>query len=109
MVNRLPALIKKFRYAKGWSQFELAQKAGVGNGTIGEIESGKRKSSMKTLAKIATALDLTQEQRLSIELAFIDKDISSKNDKSLLEKIESLDKKEQEFIEKMINGLFLKK
>ncbi|MEG3014894.1 MAG: LexA family transcriptional regulator [Cetobacterium sp.] len=80
MSDRLSLLIKKFRDAKGWSQIELAQKAGVGSGTIGEIESGKRKSSMKTLSKIAAALDLTQEQKLSIELAFIDKDIEIKKD-----------------------------
>lgn len=80
MSDKLSSLIKKFRDAKGWSQFELAQKAGVGSGTIGEIESGKRKSSMKTLAKIAAALDLTQEQKLSVELAFIDKDIDIKKD-----------------------------
>ncbi|SAK65738.1 putative phage repressor [Caballeronia pedi] len=48
------------REKRGWSQDELADKAGVSQGTIGHLESGRNKSSTK-LPQIAAALGVTVE------------------------------------------------
>lgn len=57
----LRELIRKLRLRKGWSQAELAKKAGVSSGTIGTIESENRMPYIKTLKKIADALGVTVE------------------------------------------------
>lgn len=50
--------VKEIRKEKGMTQEQLAEKSGVARGIIVRLESGKGFStSMKTLAKIATALD----------------------------------------------------
>ena len=51
--------IKKIRQERGITQAELAKKAGVSTGLIGQIESGKVEPSIKTLEKIAKALSLS--------------------------------------------------
>jgi len=51
--------IKKVRQERGITQAELARKAGVSTGLIGQIESGKVEPSIKTLEKIASALSLS--------------------------------------------------
>lgn len=71
-------LIKKFREDRGLSQKELAEKAGVGNGTIGDIERGERKGKLKTLDKISIALKLTQDERNRLDNAFMGKDLKQK-------------------------------
>ena len=53
MVNRL----KDARTKKGWSQAELAQKAGVSRATISALENQKaRTMKTVTLTKLADAL-----------------------------------------------------
>lgn len=56
--NRLSTNIKKIRKAKGWSQFELAEKSDVSEQTINSIESKRLWPSEKTLAKISNALEI---------------------------------------------------
>lgn len=51
--------IKKIRQERGITQAELARKAGVSTGLIGQIECGKVEPSIKTLEKIAKALSLS--------------------------------------------------
>ncbi len=48
--------LKKYRKQKGWSQFELAEKAGISDQTINSIEGLRLWPSDKTLAKISGAL-----------------------------------------------------
>lgn len=50
--------IKKYRKIKGWSQFELAEKAEVSEQTINSIEGLRLWPSDKTLTKIATVLEI---------------------------------------------------
>lgn len=50
--------IKEFRLKKGFTQTELAAKAGVSRVTIIELENGTRENiTIKTLQSIAVALD----------------------------------------------------
>jgi len=51
--------IKKIRCERNITQSQLAEKAGVSAGLIGQIESGKVEPSIKTLEKIAAALSLS--------------------------------------------------
>ena len=85
-------LIKKFREDRGLSQKQLAEKAGVGSGTIGDIERGDRKGKISTLDKISKALNLTKEERDRLDNAFMGRDITSS---STDPRIESLNKREK--------------
>jgi transcriptional regulator with XRE-family HTH domain len=50
--------LKRLRADKGISQAVLAEKCGLSNGHIGEIESGNRFPSPETLEKIASSFGL---------------------------------------------------
>ena len=50
--------IKFERLKKGYSQEELAFKAGINKNTIWKIETGKVSPTVETLAKIAEALEV---------------------------------------------------
>lgn len=51
-------IIRKVRREKGLSQEELAEKAKVDPKTIIQIEGGKRNPTLKTLQKLANALNI---------------------------------------------------
>ena len=71
--------LKKLREKKGITQQELVSLSGVGQGTIGDIERGKiKKSSIKTLEKIAKALKLDEEEREELFSVLVPKDIGVK-------------------------------
>lgn len=64
--------LKKYRKAKNWSQFELAEKAEISEQTINSIEGLRLWPSDKTLTKIAVALEIETyrlfvPQRFSLE------------------------------------------
>lgn len=74
----LKILLKKLRESRGLTIKELAELAGVGNGTIGEIERGKNKSKPATLEKISRALKLTKEEREELFSCLVPVDIGRK-------------------------------
>jgi transcriptional regulator with XRE-family HTH domain len=53
-----PTRCKELRTARGLSIRKLAEEAGVSTETIYSIEHGKRQPSVRTLGKIAKALDV---------------------------------------------------
>ena len=57
-ISRIGKKINGARKAKGWTQKELAQKAGLSQQTISFVESGYINISFLTLKKIIDALDL---------------------------------------------------
>ena len=75
-MNDYGILIKKLRESRNMTQLELAQKAEIGNGTIGDIERGARKGKQSTLKKISDALELTGEEREKLDNAFLGKNIN---------------------------------
>ena len=93
-------LIKKFREDRGLSQKQLAEKAGIGSGTIGDIERGDRKGKISTLDKISKALNLTKEERDRLDNAFMGRNITSS---SIDPRVEILNKKEKNQYEKTMN------
>lgn len=74
-MNILGITIKKLREEKGYTQLELAKKANIGSGTLGDIESGRNKSTVKTIDKIARALELTTEEKNRLDNAFMGRKI----------------------------------
>lgn len=78
-MNSLGIVIKKYREAKGLTQLELAKKASIGSGTIGDIERGVNKSTIKTINKISKALNLNSIEKEELENAFLGKNIKKEN------------------------------
>lgn len=90
-IEKLSILVKKLRESRDFTIMQLAEKAGLGNGTIGDIETGRSKGSRKTLEKIAEALNLTIEERNRLDNAFMGRDITSMSDP----RIENLNKRDK--------------
>lgn len=74
-MNSLGIVIKKYREDRCMTQIELAKKAGIGSGTLGDIESGRNKSTVKTLDKIAIALNLNKEEKNKLDEAFLGREV----------------------------------
>lgn len=56
-------VIRKLREKKGWSQSELARRAGIRQGVLSYIESGRTKHPRSdTLAAIANALGVNVDR-----------------------------------------------
>ena len=75
---KLGDTLKRFRKAKGLTTLELATKAGVGLGTVGDIERGAKGSTAKTLDKIANALNLDMKERVELFKYLMPQDIADK-------------------------------
>lgn len=87
--------------SKGWSNYRLAKESGLGNSTINEIVSGKKKTpNADTLYKIASALGvpidiLFTESTLKDEIQLIIPKLSNLEDdkrKLIIDMIKALDK-----------------
>ena len=76
-MNTLAIIVKQLREEKGITQLELAKKAGIGSGTLGDIETGRSRGSRKTLDKIIKALQLNETERLKIDSAFLGRNLSN--------------------------------
>lgn len=102
-MKSLAITIKKYREEKGFTQIELAKKAGIGNGTLADIETGKNKSTSKTVNKIIAALGLNQDEKNEVYSAFLGKEISNTDD----ERVKKLNKRERLQYEDFINDSVL--
>ena len=71
-------VLKKLRESRNLTIVQLAELAGVGKGTVGDIETGKSKSTIKTLEKLSKALKLTDDERGELFSSFVPKDIGIK-------------------------------
>lgn len=75
-MNSLRTTLKLLREKKGFTIEELSKLAKVGVGTIGDIERGKNRSTVKTINKLAIALKLTPEERNQLDSAFLGREVS---------------------------------
>lgn len=80
--------IRQFRKAKGLTQEELAEKAGVNASYMGTVERGDRNISIETLEKIMQGLDVSPTDFFQFH-AIENDDLKNENDK-LLEMLKSL-------------------
>lgn len=62
ITERFGNRVKKLRTQNKLSQLELAQKAQLDLTTINEIENGNREAMLKTVWRIANALDVTMSE-----------------------------------------------
>ena len=61
--ERLKMRLRRLRRAKGWTQVDLAKKAGVTQAFISQLEAGKKGSPrVVPLMRIARALGVTVEK-----------------------------------------------
>lgn len=58
LIEKLGLQIKSLREAKGWSQAELAKRAGISDGAVKMIESGRRWPRPVTMEALGRALGL---------------------------------------------------
>ena len=73
-MNTVGERINARRLERGWTQEQLAEKAGISKGFLSDLETGTRNVSAEYLLKIAQALNVT--------LDFLTKGDSSKPDKT---------------------------
>jgi transcriptional regulator with XRE-family HTH domain len=59
--------VRELRLARGLSQEEMAFKIGVHRTYLGGIERGERNPSLRNIAAIAMALDITLRELFSFE------------------------------------------
>ncbi len=62
--GRMGMRIRQVRKTKGWSQEELAQKAGISMSFMGHIERGSRIMSLETFVNICEALHTNADELL---------------------------------------------
>jgi transcriptional regulator with XRE-family HTH domain len=62
VMDGLGARLRELRRARALTQEGLAQKAGVSPSTIVDIERGKHEPQIRTLRKLARALDTTPDK-----------------------------------------------
>jgi len=60
--------VRNLRLVKGYSQEELAFRAGMHRTYLGGIERGERNPSLKNIAAIANALDIALPQLFAFEV-----------------------------------------
>jgi phage repressor protein C with HTH and peptisase S24 domain len=99
-MEKLSIVLKKLRESRNLTIVELANKAGLGKGTVGDIETGRSKSTVETLNKIAIALELNENEKDLLDSAFLGRKItqSKKNDsKSKLQYIGQIKQKKIPF------------
>lgn len=73
--TRLSLVLKELRNSRGLTIKKLSELSGVGNGTIGDIESGKSRGSQKTLDILSETLKLTKKERNRLDSAFLGRHI----------------------------------
>lgn len=57
--TRLGKNVRKLREAKGWSQEDYADRAGIHRTYISDIERGRRNPTVTVVEKLAKPLDVT--------------------------------------------------
>jgi transcriptional regulator with XRE-family HTH domain len=58
-LQRIAATVRSHRAVQGWTQAELAEKAGVGTRTVEAIEAAHYRAYERTYVRIAAALQIT--------------------------------------------------
>jgi transcriptional regulator with XRE-family HTH domain len=54
-------MIREARQSKGWTQATLANKAGVGRGTVARVECGRGDASPENLQRLLAVLGFTKD------------------------------------------------
>lgn len=57
--NHFGRIVKQVREERGWSQEVLADRANLNRSYVGEVERGRAMPSLSTVAKLASALEVS--------------------------------------------------
>lgn len=57
--ERFAGVLRQLREERGWSQEQLAAQAGLNRSYLGEVERGSATPTLTTVAKLATALEIS--------------------------------------------------
>jgi len=63
-LRRLALRLKRLRQQRGWSQEELARRAGVSRGYLARLETVRQDPTLTTLEKLAKALKVKMTELL---------------------------------------------
>lgn len=66
MSDTFPARLRSVRELRGWTQAELAQRAGLPPTSISHFEGGTRKPSFDNLRRLSKALDVQTDYLLGV-------------------------------------------
>ncbi|NQW72586.1 MAG: helix-turn-helix transcriptional regulator [Actinobacteria bacterium] len=55
---KLGAFLRQARNERGWTQIQMAQRAGVSRAWLARLESGHRRAELESILRLFTALDL---------------------------------------------------
>jgi transcriptional regulator, araC family len=77
-METLGITLKKLRESRKLTIAELAAKAGLGKGTVGDIETGKNKSTISTVDTLSKALGLNKKERECLFASMLPRDIGKK-------------------------------
>ncbi|MDF2854330.1 MAG: Helix-turn-helix domain protein [Neobacillus sp.] len=97
--NTVGDFISYRRKRKGFQQVDLAKRSGLTSGYISQIENNIKTPRMRTLKKLATALDISDKELLM----YADKDIAKKE--VLLVDVTGLEKEDIDFLMDQLNYL----
>lgn len=97
--TQLSVILKKLRESRGLSQADLSEQSNVSAGTIGDIETGRIKSTIKTINKLAAALNLTSDEKNELDSAFLGRNVARIQDP----RISTLRKKERIDLEDLLS------
>jgi len=78
LARQIGRQICRLRLAKGLTQFDLAEKAGIGISYISKIEQGIRFPSIKTSVRLAKALKVELAELFNFKARLLSKDHLSK-------------------------------
>ena len=84
--------IKTLRNRRGWSQENLAEKAGVSKNTISDIETGQKFARVKTFVRLAKAFETEVYELLKPKNVLPDKptDVFAKYSEEVRDKVEEI-------------------
>ena len=108
-VMKIGKNIKKIREKKGLLQKEVALSAGIHASNYSKIEKGEREPTIKALNKISKLFGMTVDQIINFEGDFPKEiTIEDKTASEKLKLIQKLDKKDQQAIFRIIDGMLTK-
>jgi transcriptional regulator with XRE-family HTH domain len=63
-VEKIAMRLKQLRAKRGWTQEQLAEKAGINRGYLARLETGRHDPTITTLEKLAKALKVKTAELL---------------------------------------------
>lgn len=106
ILQELGEQVKLFRKRMGFTQEQLAAKAGITPSFLGQIERGQRSPTVETVYKISKALEVSMEELFSFQKEIIQKDAAHVYHQRIMKLLKSRNEKDLEFTYQLLKQLF---